>query len=172
MTNKFFLTGQPGSGKSTLFHRCIERLKESGFKVGGIVTPEIRERGRRVGFNVVDLASREQAILAKVDISSRFRVGKYGVDLMAFESVALPALVHAEKNCDLIGIDEIGRMELFSKQFKLKVEELIRGPKALLAVLHRNYIREYGKWGCVLHITPENRENLIFTVVSGLMEYL
>ena len=169
---RFFLTGVPGSGKSTVFIRCVERFRMLGFTVGGISTPEIRSRGRRIGFSVIDLASGRRALLAGVDVASGFRVGRYGVDVSGFESVALPALDYAEESCDAVCVDEIGRMELFSKGFKRRVEELMRGPKPIVAVLHRDYTKVYGGFGTLLSVTPENREGIPELVVSGLIGYL
>ena len=169
---KFFLTGPPGSGKSTMLFRCIELLRGLGFTVGGIATPEIRRGRRRVGFSVLDLASSRRALLAGTEVASRYRVGRYGVDLTGFESVALPALDYAERSCDVVCIDEIGRMELFSKPFKRRVEELIQGEKPMIAVLHRNYVETYGRWGKVFHISIENRERLPRLIVARLKESL
>jgi nucleoside-triphosphatase len=169
---KFFLTGPPGSGKSTVFLGCDERLRELGFTVGGIATPEIRSRGRRVGFSVVDLATGRAALLAGVEVSSSFRVGRYGVNLPEFESVALPALDHAEGSCDVIGIDEIGRMELFSEPFRRRVDELVDGPKPLISVLHRNYVRAFRGKGEIYIVSPESRESLPQIIASGIREYL
>ena len=169
---KYFLTGLPGSGKSTVFIKCVERLRRLGFTVGGIATPEIRRRGRRVGFSVVDLATGRRALLAGVEVSSSFRVGRYGVDLAGFESVALPALDYAEESCDVVCIDEIGRMELFSIPFKRRAEELIKGSKPMVSVLHRNYAKVYSGWGTLLHVSHENRGRLPQVVVSGLEGYL
>lgn len=172
MPGKIFLTGQPGSGKSTVFMRCVELLREMSYSVGGISTPEIRRRGRRVGFGVVDIATDRRGVLAGVDFKSAHRVGRYGVNLPGFESVALPALEYAEDKCDVVCIDEIGRMELFSEPFKRKVEGLMRGPKPLVAVLHRNYAREYGGIGELYHVTPENRDALPRIVVFSLERQL
>jgi len=169
---KFFLTGRPGSGKSTLLLRCVEGLRRLGFTVGGIATPELRREGRRVGFNVVDLASGRRALLAGVEVASSFRVGRYGVDLTGFESVALPALDYAEGSCDVVCIDEIGRMELFSRPFKRRVEELIRGPKPMIAVLHRRYAGTYGGWGTLFHVSPENRERLVQLIARRIESHL
>lgn len=165
---KFFLTGAPGSGKSTVMLRCVKRLRGLGFAVGGISTPEVRRGGSRVGFEVVDLTSGRRALLAGVGVPSSFRVGRYGVDLEGFESVALPALEYAEKRCDVVCIDEIGRMELFSKPFERRVEQLLRGPKPMIAVLHRRYVETYGGWGALLQVSPGNREQLVQLIVGRL----
>lgn len=172
LSGKVFLTGQPGSGKSTVFIRCIELLRGLGYSVGGISTPEIRSRGRRVGFSVVDVATGRSGALAGVDFESAFRVKRYGVNLPGFESVALPALDFAENCCDVVCIDEIGRMELFSEPFKRKVEELMKGPKPMVAVLHRNYVRVYGGFGELYHVSPENRDALSRVVVLTLERQL
>jgi len=169
---RFFLTGVPGSGKSTAFMRCVERFRMLGFTVGGISTPEIRSQGRRIGFSVIDLALDRRALLAGVDVTSKLRVGRYGVDVSGFESVALPALDYAEKSCDVVCIDEIGRMEFFSEGFKRRVEELMRGSKPMVAVLHRDYIRMFGRFGALLSVTPETRDEIPELVVSGLKRYL
>jgi len=169
---KYFLTGLSGSGKSTVFIICVERLRDMGFSVGGIATPEVRSRGLRTGFSVVDLATGRRGLLAGVDVSSSFRVGRYGVNLPEFESVALPALDRAKESCDVIAIDEIGRMELFSKPFERRVVDLIRGSKPMVSVLHRNYAKLYRDKGTTFVVSPESREGLPGIVVSGLLEYL
>ena len=168
-----FLTGLPDSGKSTVMIRCIEKLRRRGLAVGGIATPEVRVRGRRVGFDVVDVASGFKALMAGVEVSSSYRVGKYGVDVVAFESIALPALEHIERISDLGAIDEIGRMELLSEQFKKRVDELLMREKPVLAVLHRNYVKSYGSEGILYEVTQENRDSLVDMVTShivGLLE--
>lgn len=172
MPNKIFLTGQPGSGKSTVFMRLIELLRELSYSVGGISTPEIRVKGRRVGFSVVDIATGRNELLAGVDIKTAYRVGRYRVNLHGFESVALPALEYAEDHCDVICIDEIGPMEFFSKAFKRKVMKLLRGPKSLVAVLHRNYTREYGVFGELNYVSYENRDSLPRVILSSLKRQL
>jgi nucleoside-triphosphatase len=172
MLGKNFLTGQAGSGKSTVLMRCIELLREMSYSVGGITTPEIRRRGRRVGFSIVDIATGNRDILASVEFNSAYRVGRYGVNLLGFESVALPALDYAEDSCDIICIDEIGRMELFSEQFKKRVEEQMRRSKPLIAVLHRNYARKYGVIGELYHVSHENRNELPRVIVSNIDRYL
>jgi len=169
---KIFLTGPPGSGKSTVFLGCVELLQGLGFTVGGIATPEIRSRGRRVGFSVVDLATGRTALLAGIEVSSSFRVGRYGVDVSGFESLALPALDQARDRCDVICVDEIGRMELFSKKFEQRVDELIRGSKPMVSVLHRSYVNVYGTRGMLYHVSPENRDGLPEIVATRVDEFL
>jgi len=157
---KIFLTGKPGSGKSTVLMKVIENLKKKGLKIGGIITPEIRVEGKRIGFKVIDVHSKEEGILASVDQKVGPRVGKYRVNLEDFERVALKALDFALNECDVICVDELGRMELFSEKFKRKIEEILRSSKPAIIVLHRNLTERYGKYGKVIWVTVENRDKL------------
>ena len=97
----------PRTGKSTLIDRICSMLNEEGYKVGGIVTPEIKEKNRRIGFWVLDLSTGNKEILAHVDIKSMLKVSKYGVNLDAFEALALTAINSAIEDCDLIVVDEM-----------------------------------------------------------------
>ncbi|MEM2915259.1 MAG: NTPase [Candidatus Bathyarchaeia archaeon] len=170
MQRKFFIIGSPGSGKSTVVLKVIEQLKLRRLTVGGIVTPELRVKGERVGFKVVDVFSGREEILASVDIQTGPRVGKYMVNVEGFESVALPALDYALTACDLICIDEVGRMEFFSEKFIQKVNEVIRSEKFLIATLHRNYVDSYRKFGTVMQVTPDNRDTIINRLISTILE--
>lgn len=167
---KLFITGSPGSGKSTAILKVIEQLKLRGLTVGGIVTPELRVKGERIGFKVVDVASGREEFLASVNLKSGPRVGKYTVNVEGFEHVALPALDYALTTCDVTCIDELGRMEFFSKKFIQKVDEVIRSEKLLIAVLHREYVDSYRKFGVVMQVTPENRDTIINRLISSILE--
>jgi len=169
---KFFLTGRPGSGKSTLLRTCVDQLRGLGFSIGGISTPDIRRRGHRVGFSVINLASGRRGILAGIDVDSRLRLGRYGVDLVSFESVALPALDYAESHCDVICIDEIGRMEFFSEAFQRRIDELIEGQKPMIATLHRRYAEKYGRYGTLLNTSSHKGEQIVAIIVKRLLDAL
>jgi len=113
----FIVRGRPGSGKSTMVSLVRERARELGLNVAGIVTPEIRVGGRRVGFEVVDISTGRREVFAHVEYSSPLRVSRYAVRVDLFDEVATPALERALE-ADLAIIDEIGKMELFSEAFK------------------------------------------------------
>ena len=131
---KILLEGRPGAGKSTVAQRLGELLVERGSHVAGFVTRELRERGRRVGFAVETFAG-ESATLAHVSLPGPPRVSKYGVDLNAFERVALPALA-ASARADVFVIDELGKMELASRRFCESVSRLFDGDVPVVATVH------------------------------------
>jgi nucleoside-triphosphatase len=88
----------------------------------GFLTKELREGRSRVGFEVETLDG-ERGVLAHVKLAGPPRVGRYGVDVEAFERVALPALDRRRKDT-IVLIDELGKMELASKPFRDAVAEL------------------------------------------------
>ncbi len=127
MANKILIMGPPRCGKSTLIAKLIEHYSKKSFKVYGFLTPELREKGDRVGFNVVDIGSKNTAKLARTDgQASRFKVGKYSIYLEGLEQILdnIKKLVLTKPSSDNFGsqsiifIDEIGKMELFSKNFQ------------------------------------------------------
>lgn len=169
MRKIIFITGPPRSGKSTVLMKIIELLKKRGLKVGGIITPEKREMGRRIGFIVKDVFSGEEGILAKVCTSyNKPRLGKYSIDIGDFERIALKALDFSLKNCDVIIIDEIGRMEFFSLKFKDKIYEILNSNKIIIGVLHRDFINEFKKYGEIIEVTLENRNRLPKEIIKKI----
>jgi nucleoside-triphosphatase len=124
------LTGPPQCGKTTVIQKVV-----AGFlgQAAGFYTRELRERGRRVGFEIVTLAG-DTALLSHVDFPGPLRVGKYGVNLDNFHRVALPTL-EVTPGVDLIAVDEVGKMECLSNEFVATMERLWTAPVMLVATV-------------------------------------
>jgi nucleoside-triphosphatase THEP1 len=169
------LTGRPRVGKSTLVRRVIERLRERGFtKMGGFYTLEVSQGGNRIGFDIHTLDGRIGR-LARVDLESRFRLGKYGIDMEQFESVAVPALEEAIRLGCLVVIDEIGFMELKSRRFRERVEEALSSPASVLAAIMRNRFDfpdaiKAREDVLLITVTVENRDRLVEEIVERIRE--
>jgi len=157
MKHVCLLTGPPRSGKTTLIKEAV-----AGFRgrAGGFYTEEIREQGERTGFRLVTLDGRE-AVLSHVRLQSPYRVGKYGVDVTALEEVGVTALLDAGQHSDLVVIDEIGKMEMFSLKFREAVIQVISGDRKALGTV----LLHHHAWSDVVKTRPEvslvmlNRDN-------------
>ncbi|XP_009889465.1 PREDICTED: cancer-related nucleoside-triphosphatase [Charadrius vociferus] len=124
-----------GVGKTTLIQKVTQALKSSGIPIDGFYTEEVREGGRRTGFDVVTLSGK-RGPLSRVSSDSstsrrEYRVGQYVVDLVSFEQLVLPMLRNVNHGSDaekkVCVIDEIGKMELFSQAFIQAVRQTLTG---------------------------------------------
>ena len=127
----YLLTGQPGTGKTRIIKQAIAEMKG---KAGGFYTEEIRSQGVRQGFKLVTLEG-QTAILAHINFHSPYRVSKYGVDVDSLDKVGVSALNQAAQECDLVVIDEIGKMELFSTKFREAVSNILNSGQRLLGTI-------------------------------------
>ena len=131
MKRVFLLTGKPGTGKTSLIEQAIS---ESTINAGGFYTEEIRSGKTRAGFKLVTLDGRE-AVLSHIDFNKRFRIGKYGVDIDSLNRVGVTTLLDAAARCDVVVVDEIGRMELLSADFRKAVRDIIDSGKRVLGTI-------------------------------------
>jgi len=123
------VTGRPGIGKTTVVIGLAERLSDR--TVAGFYTEEIRQGAHRQGFRAVTFSGRSMT-LARVDLKGEPRVGRYGVNVSGFEKVILPEL---DRRCDLMLIDEIGKMECYSSRFVVAVQQALDGATPVVATV-------------------------------------
>ncbi|MBO8173904.1 MAG: NTPase [Thermococcus sp.] len=168
---KIFVTGMPGVGKTTLVLKITEDLKKRGFKVGGMITQEVRERGKRVGFKIKALDTNEEGTLAWVG-EGYPRIGKYVVNIEDLNRVGVSAIKRAVQNADVIIIDEIGAMEFKSREFAKAVEEALKSEKPLLATLHRRWVDKFKDKGKLCVLTVGNREKMREEILHELLKIL
>jgi len=131
------ITGPPGVGKTTLLNKIKKKIKDLGYSTGGMYCPEIREEGKRTGFNLIDIASMQKGVLASTNNTKGPIVGKYRVNLDDINNIGVLALKNALKTSDYIFIDEIAPMELASSSFSQMVLEVMESQKPVIAVIHQ-----------------------------------
>jgi len=179
---RIVITGVPGVGKSTVFEKLVDELRKRGLSIGGIKAPEVRQGGVRVGFKVVDLLTGEEAWLARKGAEGPVRIGSYTILVEEASKVVENALRNAMARAHVIGVDEVGPMELKIPVFKPLLLEALDSEKPIILVVHyRLHDREIlgrlsGSERIV--VTFENREavksmlgQIVEKILSSLKQY-
>ncbi len=174
----WFITGDPGVGKTTCVSRIIITVKSEGYTVGGVVSREMRVRGERTGFEMIDLATEEHFTLASTNLDAGPKMGRYRVNLKGLAEKGAAALLHSSEKADLTVCDEIGPMELLSPEFRRAVESVVKSGTPILGVLHKKMrdpllvnlrSAEHAK---LFEVTLENRDELPDSIAAELLESL
>jgi nucleoside-triphosphatase len=172
------ITGQPSIGKTTILLRTVDALKIKGYKIGGMISREIREGGTRVGFEIVDLETGQRGWLAHVNQPAGPKISKYRVNLTDLDTIGASSILNAVADADVIVVDEIGPMELFSPTFKDAVSRAIESEKPVLGTIHYRArdslitaikVREDAE---ILEVTRENREHLHNLIIDRVVQFL
>jgi nucleoside-triphosphatase len=175
MKRVYLLTGRPGTGKTSLIKQVAFKMKG---KAGGFYTEEIRSQGIREGFKLITMDG-EEAILAHISIHSPYRVSKYGVDIDVLDRIGVPALHKAIRECDLVIVDEIGKMELFSDSFREAVLGTINSGKRILGTVllspdpWTDAIKRHSQVN-LINLTRDNYQRVFAELLRwlGITEYL
>jgi len=173
-----FITGRPGIGKTSVLLRAVKELESKGYRIGGMLSREVREKGVRIGFEIVDFHSGRKGWLAHVHQPVGPKVGKYRVNLKDLNLIGAGSIRDAVKNAQIVIIDEIGPMELFSQAFREAVIEALKSGKPLLGTIHFkardpliNMIRNRGD-AEIIEVTLENRAHLHNVLIEKIAKAL
>ncbi|MFA6428929.1 MAG: nucleoside-triphosphatase [Patescibacteria group bacterium] len=157
------LTGLPGMGKTTVLERFLEAYKNDCF---WILSKELRNPlGERVGFEAVTSDGQSGVFAHKEAIRSDDIIGSYHVDLTVVDKMFTESILREIRTPQgLFVLDEIGRMEMLSKNFVAAIDRLFETDQPVLAT-----IRHGDEWAekykthqkaVVFEITEKNREEL------------
>lgn len=139
MKPKILITGPPKCGKSTLIDKLIGYFKKKEIEIHGFITPEVRENQKRVGFDIRNIHSEKDYKLArKGNYDTKYNLGSYSVFINEFEQMLDDFQKEEKSEEDLIIIDEIGKMELFSPKFQNLIKELFSSSFPIIATIGLN----------------------------------
>jgi len=173
-----FVTGQPGVGKTSVLLRSVNGLKNRGYEIGGMISRDVREGGVRVGFEIMDFSTGQRGWLAHINQPTGPKISKYRVNLTDLDAIGVSSILDAVRNADVIIVDEIGPMELFSSAFRDAVVEAVESNKPVLGTIHfglRNPLvnsirkREDAE---IFEVTYENRETLHNLIIDKVVQSL
>jgi nucleoside-triphosphatase len=162
MKSAYLVTGEPGIGKTTLIRQVVSTMR---LRAAGFYTEDLRAAGVREGFRIVTLDG-EIALLASSGLPGAVTGSKYGVDLLELERVGVAALQRAKQRGHVMVVDEIGRMQLYSRPFRQTIFDALRSGHPLLGTVmsgrnpYAERIRTH-KSVELLTLTEENRMEIL-----------
>lgn len=175
--------------KTTCVQRLVDHITVNHPSVicQGFLTQEVRSSTGRLGFDIVSVPSNERTPLARKTSSGVLpsnypRTGRYSVDVAALERVALPLLRPSGQQQTLVYVlDEIGKMELHSTQFRRCVEQLLATDDSIRligtvaqpgrGVPFCNWVARHPNVE-VHTVTEENRDHVANTLIEQMGEWL
>lgn len=176
MKRVFLVTGSPRIGKTTVLIQVADELRIIGFRIGGMISREIRLEGVRVGFEICDCESGKTGWLAHINQPVGPRIGKYRVNLENLDLIGVRAIHNALAEADVVLIDEIGPMELLSTRFVEAVEEAVNGDNCILATIHYRanhpFVREVKskKDAEMIVVSQENRDRIPRLILDKILK--
>lgn len=161
------ITGRPDIGKSTVCQKVVRHLNCT---FGGMMSADIRIEGERVGFEIMDISTRERGILASTNGQGP-SVGKYFVNLDDLNRIGVNSIKKA-LTLDLVVIDEIAPMELKSQEFIQILEKTLDSGKDMLVVLHQKsdhpLARKIRDEFEIFTVTEDNRDSIVSVIVEKI----
>ncbi len=180
MTRRAILSGPVGVGKTTVCTRIVAAARRRGCDVRGVLSvPELDSKGNRVAVRLLDLRSGAQQELARLDR----RLDGPCIGSYSFCSEALDRGQHVlaaalAAPCDLVVIDEIGRLELERNEgFATSLPLLAAMHSAALLIVVRDFLlpaftRTVGSDYATFTVTLQNRDYLPDQVARFLLSGL
>ena len=160
-----FLTGPVQIGKSTLIAAALDAIEPE--RLGGFRTVSARP--------VYLHPAAAQDLFCNAHNRVGIRRPALGIASFpdAFETAGLAALADAE-DCDLILMDEIGRMERHADAYSARIRTLLDGVVPILGVVQKKadtplaaVVRSHPNV-CLLEVSAENRNNLLPEILTAL----
>ncbi|MFV0592419.1 MAG: nucleoside-triphosphatase [Draconibacterium sp.] len=119
----FIVTGAVGAGKTTMLKKLLAALQEKEVAVAGFYSERLVDNGETVGYNLVDVVTKEKVnFLSVTKESSAERVGKYAINSAAF---AWGEKLLQGVDRQVVIIDEIGKLESWGEGWAQFLEILV-----------------------------------------------
>jgi nucleoside-triphosphatase len=120
-----------GPRRGEILRQLFERLDA---RAGGVALIPVRQGEMVVGFRARSHSGREGTI-AHMTGASLYRAGKYKVNIEEIDAVVVPAIRDALRTRQVVLIEEIGKMTLFSEKFREAVREAFGSSRHIVAAV-------------------------------------
>jgi len=132
-------TGKRHSGKTTGAARLVRAARAKGYSVAGLVAPAVYRDSTLIGFDAVDLRSRQRAALARDNGGTTGRFDFLAEGLGLGNASLSPA---ATASADLVVVDEFGPLELNRQGWRRSVDLLVQSSEAIILLVVREELAD------------------------------
>ena len=133
------VTGRTGTGKTKVINTLHYRLSSENISMGGVLTRDIKNHGKRVGIGIHNISTGIDYEIANVNRKTGPRLQKFRINIKNIDNHLIKELHDSSLKVDLILIDMIGPMELFSRKFCELIETLLKEDKKILCAIQTKY---------------------------------
>ncbi len=151
--NKLILwTGARHSGKTTSAVELVEKVRNEGFEVCGLLSPCVHFEGELVGYDVLDLRTNHRAPLARCKTSNSY-AGPFNFITEGLKLGNSALSKEVVEPADLVIVDEFGKLELKGQGWRKNVDSLLILCDAIILLVVRRELADavrqlYAKFGC------------------------
>ena len=170
------VTGRAGTGKTKVINTLHYRLLSDNISTGGILTRDIKNHGKRTGIEIHNILTDVNCEIANVNKKTGPRLQKFRINLKNIDKFIIDELKQSSTESDLIIIDMIGPMELFSSEFCDLIMTLLNNNKKILCAIQTKYnhpiikeIKEYMNLE-LYDLNEYHKVEVIDKIYNGIIE--
>jgi len=131
------LTGPKHSGKTTAVVELAQQASQQGFTVAGLLSPSIYQQNLLLGFNVRDIATGAETLLAQRTAKNTTEIGRFNFTEQGLQLGAHALGSPAARAADLVIVDEFGPLEMDHRGWRKPLDLLLTKTTGLITLVVR-----------------------------------
>jgi nucleoside-triphosphatase THEP1 len=138
----FIVTGAVGEGKTAWLVKLTGLLKERGISTGGILALRIMEEGKTTGYDITDIRTGERTPFLRHTGDATMGVERFSMDEAGLKAGQRALDLSANRDMDVIVIDEVGPLELKGQGWSNRISRLLNESRAMIILAVRKNLTE------------------------------
>lgn len=138
----YLVTGAVGEGKTAWLVKLTGLLKERRICTGGILALRIMEEGKTTGYDITDIRTGERTPFLRQTGDATMGVERFSMDEAGLKAGHRALDPSANRDMDVVVIDEVGPLELNGQGWSERISGLISETRAMLILAVRKNLTE------------------------------
>lgn len=138
----FIVTGEREEGKTSSLIEVIEKLKSTGVRVGGFISPRIMVDGKTIGYYIESvLDGRRQILITETEHNGFQKIGRFWLDPNVIKRVT-STIEEQSLSPSVIFIDEVGRLEIEGQGWDEVLRSLLLANVVVVIAVRKAFVDE------------------------------